>query len=155
MCYYEWITPNRSKQTHKTVPIWTESTLFQGPQCDIKHSLRGPSATGTFTDPWVFPTLPLNLFALNSPQLCNMELWLLAQSLRGYNSAPLCVGAQGPPQCSPTLHSWNPLVTAGWPEALLIKPDFYLRKGPQQKTAQFPLCFATVTDTWVWLALPE
>lgn len=93
-----WMDNSKQVQTNtQNSPNFNWKHLVSGATVWHKHSLPEPSVTGTFTDPWVFPTLPLNLFALNSPQLCNMELWLLAQSLRGHNSgSSVCRGTGAP-----------------------------------------------------------
>lgn len=66
--------------------------------------------------------------------------------------APLCAGVHS--AAGLTLHSWNPLVTAEWPEAWAVTARL-LQNNNKQKKAQFPLCSAKDTDTWVGQALHE
>lgn len=110
-------------------------------------------------------TSPLNLFAWNSPQVCNMEPWLVGcvcvQGLRGSNSGfsvcwrGLAGHTEGAPLEVPTPHSWIILMTAEWPEAVLIQPTVYLRPSSQTQTVHFTLLFTdtiiqTLTPGCVW-----
>lgn len=134
--------------TQKQAPVEQVALCSRG-NSDIKHSGPVYSAGGTFTAPQskspLFFFFFFSLFAWNSSQVCNMEQWLLAHGV--ITVAPLCAGVHG--AAGPTLHSWNPLVTAEWPEAGQVAP----KQGGEK--AQFPLCSATDTNTWVGQAMNE
>lgn len=117
-CEFFWRGKSGPNKHRKTGTSGTGGTLFQRPQCDIKHSGPVYSARGTFTAPQSKSPLFFSLFAWNSSQVCNMEQWLLAHGV--ITVAPLCAGVHR--IAAPTLHSWNPLVTAEWPEAGQVTP---------------------------------
>lgn len=143
-CEFFWRGNSGPNKHRKAGCSGTGGTLFQRPQCDIKHSGPVYSARGTFTAPQSKSPLFFSLFAWNSSQVCNMEQWLLAHGV--ITVAPLCARVHR--AAAPTLHSWNPLVTAEWPEAGQVIPK-------QGGGAQFPLCSATDTNTWVGQAMNE